>query len=130
MEHHSFRGGVMTSTSDVRERLRGIVDPCTAATGSHLDIVEMGLVKDIDVSDGIVTVDIRLTTPACHMVPYFIKEIQEHVEPLPGVDSVKVETDRGLEWTEDMMSSEAREKRQEVLDNYESRLQDIHLTAD
>lgn len=120
----------MTTVEEVRRELRGIVDPCTAATGSNLDIVEMGLVKNIEVSDGQVRVDMRLTTPACHMVPYFIREIQEHVQPLSGVTEATVETDRGLEWTPNMMSGEAREKRQKLLDNYESRLQETEASAE
>jgi metal-sulfur cluster biosynthetic enzyme len=109
--------------SRIREELREIVDPCTAATGSNLDIVEMGLVKSVSVADGAAHVDMHLTTPACHMVSYFISEITERVQPLSGVETVTVETDAGLEWTEDMMSERAREKRAATLDRYETALQ-------
>jgi metal-sulfur cluster biosynthetic enzyme len=100
----------------VRDALREIVDPCSAANGSNLDIVEMGLLKSVEVSDGDVRVEMRLTTPACHMVPYFIEEIEERVGALSGVESVEVETDDGMEWREEMMSEEAKEKRQAVID--------------
>ena len=100
----------------IRDALRGIVDPCSAANGSNLDIVEMGLVKNIQVNDGDVRVEMRLTTPACHMVPYFIEEIEERVGALSGVESVEVETDDGMEWNTEMMSEEAKEKRQAVID--------------
>jgi metal-sulfur cluster biosynthetic enzyme len=100
----------------VRDALRGIVDPCSAANGSNLDIVEMGMLKSVEVSDGDVRVEMRLTTPACHMVPYFIEEIEERVGALSGVESVEVETDDGMEWREEMMSEEAKEKRQAVID--------------
>ena len=69
----------------VREALGEIVDPCSAANGSNLNIVEMGLVKEVSVSDGEVVVEMRLTTPACHMVPYFIDEAEERLGVLPGV---------------------------------------------
>ena len=104
------------SDERVRDALRGIVDPCSAANGSNLDIVEMGLVKNIEVNDGDVRVEMRLTTPACHMVPYFIEEIEERVGALSGVESVEVETDDGMEWNTEMMSEEAKEKRQAVID--------------
>jgi metal-sulfur cluster biosynthetic enzyme len=110
----------VTTAERVRDRLREIVDPCTAATGSNLDVVEMGLVEAVDVTDGEVTVEFRLTTPACHMVPYFIEEIESRVDPLDGVDSVTVDTDDGMEWTPDMMTEAARERRQATLDGYEA----------
>lgn len=109
------------SEKTVRDRLREIVDPCSAANGSDLDIVEMGLVKSVGVTDGAVRVEMRLTTPACHMVPYFIDEIEGGVGPLPGVESVEVETDDGMEWTTDMMSEEAEKKRREALEKHRSR---------
>ena len=105
----------------VRERLREVVDPCSAATGSNLDIVEMGLVKSIDVDGESVRVEMRLTTPMCHMVPYFNKEVEERVRDLPGIESVEFETDGGFEWSEEMMSDEAQRRRQAVLDEHESR---------
>ena len=109
------------SDERVRDALRGIVDPCSAANGSNLDIVEMGLVKNIQVNDGDVRVEMRLTTPACHMVPYFIEEIEERVGALSGVESVEVETDDGMGWNTEMMSEEAKEKRQAVIDKKMSR---------
>jgi metal-sulfur cluster biosynthetic enzyme len=114
----------------VREALREVVDPCTAATGSHLDVVEMGLVADVDVDDGTVRVDLRLTTPACHMVPYFIDAIEEVVTPLPGVDEVAVATDDGTSWTEAMMTEEARRRRRSVLERHRSRATSEALTND
>lgn len=108
------------TASAVREALREIVDPCTAATGSNLDVVEMGLVESVDVAEGTVRVSMHLTTPACHMVPYFITEIEDRVEPLAGVEAVTVDTDDGLTWTADMMSESARAKRRAVLDAYDA----------
>lgn len=109
----------------VREALRDIIDPCSAATGSCLDVVEMGLVKRIDVEPGDdgdqVEVDLRLTSPMCHQVPYFYEEIEGTVGDLEGVASATLDTDYGLEWTEDMLSEEAKRKRQAVLDDQEAR---------
>jgi metal-sulfur cluster biosynthetic enzyme len=106
----------VTTEARVREALREVVDPCSAATGSNLNIVEMGLVEAIDVTDGHVTVSMRLTTPACFMIPQFDREITASVEPLDGVASVDLETDAGLEWSEELMSEEARERRRAMLD--------------
>lgn len=107
----------------VRECLHEVVDPCSAATGSNLDIVEMGLVKSIDITGGDVHIEMRLTSPMCHMVPYFYEEVEDSVGELPLVESVTLETDAGFEWDESMMSDEAKRRRQSVLDEHMSRYQ-------
>jgi len=107
--------------SRVCERLREVVDPCSAATGSNLDIVEMGLVKSVDVDDGHVDVEMRLTSPMCHMVPYFYEEVESGVGDLDGVGSVELDTDAGFEWSEELLSEDAKRKRQEVLDEQAAR---------
>ena len=116
-----------TPTEDrVREALCEVVDPCSAATGSRLNVVEMGLVESIEVDDrhgdgAHVQVDLHLTSPMCHQVPYFYEEIEGRVGDLPGVASATLDTDLGLEWTEEEMTDEAKRKRQAVLDGYEER---------
>lgn len=114
----------MIDSQEVRDGLREIVDPCSAATGSNLNIVEMGLVKSVVISGETVRVKMRLTTPACHMVPYFITEVQSTVGSLPDVSSVEVETDDGCEWTEELMSGAAKRRRRETLEEYETRYGD------
>ena len=111
----------MTTTDSVEDALRDVVDPCSAANGSNLDVVEMGLVDGIDVSGGHVAVDLRLTTPACDMVAYFHEEIEERVGALAGVYSVDVTTDHGFEWTSDMMTDEAKRRRKAVVEEYAAR---------
>lgn len=106
----------MTTADRVRDALRNVVDPCSAATGSNLNIVEMGLVEGIEVQDGQVRVAMRVTTPACQMVAYFHSEIENQVEPLPGVTAVELEVDDGLEWSKEMMSDDAKRRRQEQLE--------------
>lgn len=111
----------MSTEDRIRDELRGLVDPCSAATGSNLDVVEMGLVKSVDVTDGHARVEICLTTPTCHMVSYFMDEIEGRVGDLPGIDSVEVDPDDGFEWTEEMMSDEAKRRRRAVLDEHRAR---------
>ena len=120
----------MTIDDQIRERLHDVVDPCAAATGSNLDIVEMGLVESIDVDDGHVQVDMRLTSPVCYQVPYFVEEIEERVQPLPAVESVTVETDDGMEWTPEMISDEGQARREAVLDGYAARGSREEATTD
>ncbi|WP_226482681.1 metal-sulfur cluster assembly factor [Natrinema amylolyticum] len=97
----------------IRERLDEVVDPCSAANGTDLSIIEMGLLDEIDVDEGHVTVSMRLTTPFCMQLPYFVEEIDERVGTIDEVVSVTLETDEGVNWHTGMMSEEAQKQRRE-----------------
>ncbi len=101
------------SPLEVRAQLDQIVDPCSEARGTDLSIVEMGLLKKIEIDDGTVHVQLRITSPSCMMVGYFIEQANERVGSLPGVEDVTLETDAGLSWSEEMMSETAKERRAE-----------------
>lgn len=100
--------------AQVRDCLRQIKDPCSVATGHSLHLEEMGLVKsvDVDAETGEAVVDLRLTSPTCVMVGYFVTEIQKLVaEAVPEISHVEVLFDRGFDWTPDMMSEDVRRAR-------------------
>lgn len=97
----------------VEEQLDEVIDPCSAANGTDLSIVEMGLVDDVEIDASAVTVSLRLTSPFCMQIPYFIDEVEERVGNLDGVSSVTLETDQGREWHRGMMSESARARREE-----------------
>lgn len=99
----------------VREQLDTVVDPCSAAHGTNLSILDMGLLKSLTIDGTAVTVELRLTTPGCMMISYFVDEIEAAVGDLSGVSTVTVETDSGLEWRPKMMTEQAHERRQEKL---------------
>lgn len=105
----------------VRAKLREIVDPCSAARGTDHDVIDMGLLESIEIERGDVTVHMRLTSPTCYMVPYFIRETENRVGELDGVDSITLETDAGMEWRPEMMSDDAKRRREEYLDGLEEK---------
>lgn len=106
----------MVERDAVHAVLDTIIDPCSAANGTDLSIVEMGLLDDIRIQDGHVDVDLMVTSPMCTMIPYFIKEIRRDVGELDGVESVEVAADNGLEWVPSMMSDDAKERRRRTLE--------------
>lgn len=67
----------------IREQLDQIVDPCSEARGTDISIVEMGLLKSIQVDNGSVHVELRITSPSCMMVGYFIEKAEERVGGSP-----------------------------------------------
>ncbi len=93
----------MVSEEVVMEALKEVYDP-----ELHYNIVDLGLVYDVEIKDGSVYVLATLTTPACPIGPMIIEQIQENVGLLPGVKDVDVEITFDPMWSPEMMSEEAR----------------------
>jgi metal-sulfur cluster biosynthetic enzyme len=106
---------VENDIAKIRAKLNEIGDPCSVAQGVPMGIDDMGLVRDVAIDDdGNVTIDLRLTSPTCHIVGYFGEEAKRRVLELRGVRSVTVQVDHGLDWMPQMMSEEARERRRKA----------------
>jgi metal-sulfur cluster biosynthetic enzyme len=116
-----------------RNRLDEVVDPCSEARGTDISIVEMGLLKSIEVSDGHVHIDLRITSPSCMMVGYFIEQAEQRVGSLDGVEEVTLSTDAGMDWREEMMSEDALQRRHEhqqaLADKYQQEQTDSEAPA-
>jgi metal-sulfur cluster biosynthetic enzyme len=93
----------MVSEEVVTEALKEVYDP-----ELQYNIVDLGLVYDVDVKDGDVHILMTLTTPACPIGPMIIAQIEEMVRILPGVKDVDVELTFDPMWSPEMMSGEAR----------------------
>ncbi len=69
----------------VRERLRAVIDPELGDT-----IVDLGMVRDIAVNGGEVTVEVALTIAACPLRSQIERDVKSHVQSLDWVRSVRV----------------------------------------
>jgi metal-sulfur cluster biosynthetic enzyme len=92
-----------------------VLDPCSCASDHPINIVDFGLVDDIEIDrHGHVEVTLLLTSQRC---TYFIDmsdEIVERVSQLPDVERVEVhQSTEGKIWTPDRMSSDERTARRE-----------------
>lgn len=107
-----------TCESDIRTALDSIEDPCSVAVGLPLGLAEMGLVERVEFApgSGLVRLHLRLTSPTCMMAGYFATRAQEVLRALPGIEAVQVQIDQGLDWTPDMMTASAQQRRQHSLD--------------
>jgi metal-sulfur cluster biosynthetic enzyme len=102
--------------TEVLRLLDEICDPCSVAAGLRMGLVEMGLVESVEISgSGEVEINLRLTSPFCEMIGFFKGEAVDKISVLPHVTSVYVRTDSGLDWSPDMMSTVARQRRHERL---------------
>jgi Predicted metal-sulfur cluster biosynthetic enzyme len=83
---------------DVAERLNAVLDPCSVAAGRPMGLVDMGLVERVEVRDDAVEVYLRLTSPACYLVPHLRDRIESELADL-AARSVVVHVDEGLDWS-------------------------------
>lgn len=80
----------------VREALRDVLDP-----ELHLDVVTMGLIREIDVDASPVDLKMILTTPFCPYGPWMVQQIKETAEKAVGGE-VRVEV-LAEQWQPEMM---------------------------
>jgi len=71
----------------VRAALAGVIDPELGA-----DIVELGMVRGIEVEGGDVRVEVALTVAACPLRDQLRSDVERQVSGLPGVVRVEVRT--------------------------------------
>ena len=87
----------------VVEALRNVHDPELG-----INIVDLGLVYGVDVSDGTVHVTYTLTTMGCPIGPLIEAEIRQFLSGVAGVNEVEAEMVLRPPWTPEMMSEEAK----------------------
>jgi metal-sulfur cluster biosynthetic enzyme len=93
----------MPTVDDVQEALTNVIDPELG-----LDFVELGLIYDIEVEAGEVSVTFTLTSPGCPIGPQVSEQIEEFVGELDGVTGVYSKMTFSPAWTPDLMSEEAK----------------------
>jgi metal-sulfur cluster biosynthetic enzyme len=87
----------------VMEALRGVIDPELG-----INLVDLGLVYDVAVSDGIAYITLTVTTPACPLGNYLEDQVRWAVLKLPGILGVEVEVVLEPRWSPALMSDAAR----------------------
>ncbi|MDH3539068.1 MAG: Mrp/NBP35 family ATP-binding protein [Acidimicrobiia bacterium] len=95
----------MTTTHDIEQALRGVVDPELGG-----DVVELGMIKEIDLADGTATITVALTIAGCPMRAQIDGDVRRKVGALPGVDSVVVEMGEMTQEQRSEVMSKARFK--------------------
>jgi metal-sulfur cluster biosynthetic enzyme len=85
----------------VREKLQDVLDP-----ELRISIMELGLVYDVKVEEGKVTVTYTLTTPGCPLGPVIDGQIQDSLMELPGVQEVASELTFDPPWDPRKMAGE------------------------
>lgn len=97
----------------VMDALEEILDPCSCQTNRPVSIVDLGLVENVETDpvDGIVHVDLLLTSQMCMYFPNIQQEIELEVGEIEGVDTVEVEQVTDEIWTPERISEDEQAAR-------------------
>jgi metal-sulfur cluster biosynthetic enzyme len=88
---------------EVIDALRVVEDPELG-----MDIVELGLLYDVEVEGPKVHVTFSLTSMGCPVGPMIEQQIVETVHDLPGVEQVEPELTWNPPWSPERMSEDAK----------------------
>ena len=85
MSNNSLNNNMLPTSDHILGILRGVIDP---ELGSS--IVELGMVKQVNVrSDGVVEVEIALTTSGCPLKDQIKRDVHSRVTALPGISDIR-----------------------------------------
>lgn len=93
----------MPSREEVLDALRVVEDPELG-----MDIVELGLLYDVEVEGAKVHVTYSLTSMGCPVGPMLEEQIHDTVAELSGVEEVDAELTWSPPWTPERMSDDAK----------------------
>jgi metal-sulfur cluster biosynthetic enzyme len=93
----------MPTKEEVVDALRTVEDPELG-----MDIVELGLMYDVEVEDSRVKVKYSLTSLGCPAGPMIEEGIYDAVAQVPGVEQVEPELTWDPPWSPEMMSDDAK----------------------
>jgi metal-sulfur cluster biosynthetic enzyme len=94
-------GGV--TLDQARLVLRRVKDP-----ELNLNIVDLGLIYDIQVEGIDINVDMSLTSPGCPSGPEIMGEAEKQLRTVPGVGDVKINLIWSPPWTPDRIEPRVR----------------------
>ncbi len=93
----------MVTKEDVMEVLKKCYDPEIL-----INIVDLGLVYDVDVEGDRVHIKMTLTTPGCPMSAMIVDNVRQKVESIDGIKNAEVELVWDPPWTPDRISKKLK----------------------
>lgn len=95
----------MVTEESVFEAIKEIIDPEIG-----INIVDMGLIYDVEIDDTTVDITMTLTSPGCPAGGQIINGTQHVTQQMEGVEEVNVSVVWTPRWTPEMMSEEAKDE--------------------
>jgi metal-sulfur cluster biosynthetic enzyme len=93
----------VATRDEVLEVLRQVEDPELG-----MDVVDLGLVYEVDVEDAKAKVLYSLTSMGCPAGPLIAQDIEGAVRQVEGIEDVELELTFDPPWTPDRMSDDAK----------------------
>jgi len=93
----------MATRDEVFEVLRQVEDPELG-----MDIVDLGLLYEVEVEDSTARVTYSLTSMGCPAGPLIAQDIDGAVRQVEGIENVELELTFDPPWTPDRMSDDAK----------------------
>ena len=97
------QGDGLVHKEQIEQALRTIFDP-----EIPINLLDLGLIYDINVKNDHVNIRMTLTAPTCGMGPVLISDVKYRVAKVPNVASVEVELVFDPPWSREMMTEEAQ----------------------
>ena len=91
------------SVDDVKEVLKDVYDP-----EIPINVLDLGLVYDIQVNEGQVYVKMTLTAPGCPMGTFIAQNAQWRISEIEGVEDVQVEMVFDPPWSFEMITEDGK----------------------
>jgi metal-sulfur cluster biosynthetic enzyme len=89
-----------------RDALAGVYDPCCREKG--ISVLDMGLVRSAEVSDGVARVELLLTSGWCPFAASVLTQVKDQILGQPGITDADVAIVWDEAWTTDRLSPRAR----------------------
>jgi metal-sulfur cluster biosynthetic enzyme len=93
----------VATRDEVMEILRTVEDPELG-----MDIVDLGLLYEVEVEDSTAKVTYSLTSMGCPAGPLIAQDIDSAIRQVEGIQDVKLELTFDPPWTPDRMSDDAK----------------------
>ncbi len=94
----------MVTREKILEKMKNVYDP-----EIPVNVVDLGLVYNIEVKEGKVYILMTLTAPGCPIYPYIRDQVIREVSQIEGVKDVDVEFTFDPPWSPDKMTEEGKE---------------------
>lgn len=101
----SAEGQQGDDSNHLLDALKQVIDP-----ELMINIVDLGLVYEVEQTDATVNVDMTLTSPACPAGPQIMQQAKMALERLDDVSEAKIQLVMSPPWSPDRMTDDARDQ--------------------
>jgi metal-sulfur cluster biosynthetic enzyme len=95
----------MVTHEQVIDALKQVLDP-----ELFVNVVDLGLIYQVDIQEGVVSVDMGMTSPACPAGPQLVAQSTKAIESLAEGTKANIKIVLTPPWTPDRMSEAARDQ--------------------